>query len=90
MSDAHTARLFEVAGAMLKTALDARDAKVNRKLKTIDLQLKKARLDKDINGINPATNNNDPEYDRNELLSYIKAGIKEANVQQTNGKENDK
>ena len=40
MADAHSGRMMEVAASMLRTALDARSAKINRKLKTIDLQLK--------------------------------------------------
>jgi len=46
MSDAHSGRMMEVAATMLKTALDARSAKMERKLKTIDLQLKKLRIDR--------------------------------------------
>lgn len=39
------AEIFAVAGAMLGHALTAKTAKLNKKLKMIDLQLKKARLD---------------------------------------------
>lgn len=41
------ARIFEVAGSMLKNAIDAKSAKIDKKLKMIELQLKKAKLDKD-------------------------------------------
>ena len=44
MSDAHSGRMMEVAASMLKTSLEAKEAKINRKLKTIDLQLKKDAL----------------------------------------------
>jgi hypothetical protein len=40
-------RIFEVASSMLKNAIDAKAAKIDKKLKMIDLQLKKAKLDKD-------------------------------------------
>jgi len=39
------AEIFSVAGAMLGHALTAKQAKLNKKLKMIDLQLKKANLD---------------------------------------------
>ena len=41
----YASRVFEVAGGMLKTSLDAKTAKLDKKLKMIDLQLKKATLD---------------------------------------------
>jgi hypothetical protein len=40
-------RVFEVAGGMLKTSLDAKVAKMDKKLKMIDLQLKKEKMDRD-------------------------------------------
>jgi hypothetical protein len=43
------ARMFEVAGNMLKTAVDAKSAKIDKKLKMIELQLKKLAIDKKDN-----------------------------------------
>lgn len=43
----YSGRVFEVAGNMLKTSLDAKVAKMDKKLKMIELQLKKEKLDKD-------------------------------------------
>ena len=43
----YASRVFEVAGGMLKTSLDAKVAKMDKKLKMIELQLKKEKLDKD-------------------------------------------
>ena len=43
----YSGRVFEVAGGMLKTSLDAKVAKVDKKLKMRELQLKKEKLDKD-------------------------------------------
>ena len=40
-------RVFEVAGSMLKTSLDAKVAKLDKKLKMVELQLKKEKMDKD-------------------------------------------
>ena len=52
----YSARLFEVASSMLKNAIDAKSAKVDKKLKMIELQLKKQKIDADTsmedNGIN--------------------------------------
>jgi len=43
----YSGRIFEVAGGMLKNAIDAKAAKIDKKLKMIDLQLKKQKLDND-------------------------------------------
>jgi hypothetical protein len=72
MSDAHSGRMMEVAASMLKTSLDAKEAKINRKLKTIDLQLKKMRMDR-LAGIGgrDSEDDNGVEFDRNELLKHL-------------------
>jgi uncharacterized protein YacL (UPF0231 family) len=41
----YSGRIFEVAGGMLKNAIDAKSAKLDKKLKMIELQLKKQQLD---------------------------------------------
>ena len=46
----YSARIFEVAGTMLKNAIDAKSAKVDKKLKMIELQLKKQKMDHDASG----------------------------------------
>jgi hypothetical protein len=74
--------IFSVASQMLGHAITAKTAKMNKKLKMIDLQLKKAKLDKD-----DVNNNNIPTgqgavLDRNELLSRI--------VDRTNTKTSDR
>jgi len=72
MSDAHSGRMMEVAASMLRTSLDAKEAKINRKLKTIDLQLKKMRMDRLAgNGDDTTVDNNGIEFDRNELLKHL-------------------
>lgn len=43
----YSGRIFEVAGSMLKNAIDAKTAKIDKKLKAIDLQLKKLKIEKD-------------------------------------------
>ena len=76
MADSHSGRVMEVAATMLKTALEARDAKVNRKLKTIDLQLKKLKLDKTAGDVGGGADDGMP-YDRNTLLASLKELRKE-------------
>ena len=44
----YSGRIFEVAGTMLKNAIDAKSAKLDKKLKMIELQLKKQQLDHDF------------------------------------------
>jgi len=41
----YSGRVFEVAGSMLKNAIDAKSSKIDKKLKMIELQLKKQGLD---------------------------------------------
>jgi hypothetical protein len=71
MADSHSGRIMEVAATMLKTALEARDAKVNRKLKTIDLQLKKMKMDGSGNDDARGPDDGMP-FDRNALLKQLK------------------
>ena len=67
-------KVFEVAGQMLKTALEARDAKVTRKLKTIELMLKKERVDKIPNAAEQEFDGANQAHliDRNDILDLIK------------------
>ena len=70
----YSGRVFEVAGNMLKTSLDAKVAKLDKKLKMIDLQLKKEKMDKD-NGVGDEGMLNGEGYvvtDRNSLLEKLK------------------
>lgn len=71
--DMHAGKIFEVAGQMLKTALEAKNAKADKKLRMIELQLKKVRAEQiDLDqGNGDRTNKNGVEFDRNELLNYI-------------------
>ena len=67
------AEIFSVAGAMLGHALTAKQAKLNKKLKMIDLQLKKANLDmKQADGGTVAPQPGQGHVlDRNELLDRL-------------------
>ena len=70
------AKLMETANQLLKTAKEAKDSKVDRKLRMINLQLQKAKLDhqKDRDsGKNDEelTTEGSLNIDRNELLKKI-------------------
>jgi hypothetical protein len=70
--DIHAGKIYEVAGQMLKTALEAKNAKAEKKLRMIELQLKKVRAEQiDLDQGNGDRKNNSQEFDRNELLKYI-------------------
>jgi hypothetical protein len=63
--------IFAVASTMLGHALTAKTAKLNKKLKMIDLQLKKARLDQDRGELEPTTEGQGQVLSRNELLERV-------------------
>ena len=69
----YSGRIFEVAGNFLRNAIDAKGSKIDKKLKMVELQLKKMKLDKD----GPDDNNEaiDSEgtiiTDRNELMKKL-------------------
>lgn len=68
------ARMFEVAGNMLNAAINAKSAKIDKKLKMVELQLKKYAVDKKNGDLNP---NEIPAegaivMDRNSLLEKLK------------------
>lgn len=70
----YSSRIFEVAGSMLKNAIEAKSAKIDKKLRMIDLQLKKQRLDQ----IKPKADDliegeGVVITDRNSLLESLKA-----------------
>lgn len=44
----YSGRIFEVAGGMLKNAIDAKAAKIDKKLKMVELQLKQQKQDRDL------------------------------------------
>ena len=71
----YSGRIFEVAGGMLKNAIDAKAAKIDKKLKMIELQLKKQKLDQDANQEDNSVNLAGDGViisDRNSLLEKLK------------------
>ena len=70
----YSGRVFEVAGQMLKTNLDAKVAKLDKKLKMVELLLKKEKLDKDgkVDGESIVQGEGYIVTDRNSLLEKLK------------------
>jgi hypothetical protein len=71
----YSARMFEVAASMLKNAIDAKSAKLDKKLKMIDLQLKKQKLDQEMVAADEGINIQGDGViitDRNSLLEKLK------------------
>ena len=70
----YSARIFEVAGQMLKTGLDAKAEKLNKKLQMVDLQLRKQKQDSkgESEGTNLVQGEGYIISDRNSLLEKLK------------------
>lgn len=71
--DMHAGKIYEVGAQMLKIALEAKNAKAEKKLRMIELQLKKIRAEQidAESGNGPRNIGAGGEFDRNELLKYI-------------------
>jgi hypothetical protein len=69
----YAGRIFEVASSMIGNAITAKTAKIDKKLKAIDLQLKKLKIEKDA-GDDPNDVLQGQGYiitDRNDLLKKL-------------------
>ena len=72
LTDMAAGPVFSSATQMLKVALEARDSKVSRKLKQVDMMIKKANLDHRKDASSGGTQQVQPNvYDRNELLKML-------------------
>lgn len=67
----YASEIFAVAGTMLGHAITAKTAKLNKKLRMIDLQLKKARLDSDRDDKPQVATGQGRILDRNDLLRTL-------------------
>lgn len=71
----YAGKIFEVAGTMMKNAIDARTAKIDKKLRMVELQIKKQRVDQQGKDLDPYSDTVDGEAtivaDRNELIKQI-------------------
>lgn len=70
----YASEIFSVAGQMLGHAITAKTAKMTKKLKMIDLQLRKAKLDQDTGNTDNMPTAQGVVLDRNELLRRLTAG----------------
>ena len=71
----YSSRIFEVAASMLGHAISAKTAKLDKKLKMIDLQLKKQKMDNDAAGTDTSVTLQGEGViitDRNSLLEKLK------------------
>lgn len=71
----YSGRIFEVAGGMLKNAIDAKAAKIDKKLKMIELQLKKQAIDQKGNNADESVTVQGEGVivtDRNSLIEKLK------------------
>lgn len=69
------ARMFEVAASMMGQAIAAKSAKIDKKLKMVDLQLKKLAIDKKHGEASPGEAVQGEGYiltDRNSILEKLK------------------
>jgi hypothetical protein len=69
----YSGRIFEVASSMMGNAITAKSNKIEKKLKAVDLQLKKLKIDNDA-GVDSNNVINGQGYvitDRNELLKKL-------------------
>lgn len=70
-----SSEIFSAAGTMLGHAIQAKTAKINKKLKQIDLMLKKAQLDQKVSAKTEEVGNiplgEGQSLDRNELLRIL-------------------
>jgi hypothetical protein len=66
-------RIMEVASSMMSNAINAKNVKVDKKLKMIELQLKKMKLDQNSDDEVAVTGTGTVVADRNELIKQILA-----------------
>ena len=67
----YASEIFSVASTMLGHAITAKTAKMNKKLKMIQLQMQKVKLDRDGNDGETPTTGTGHVLDRNELLKHL-------------------
>ena len=70
-------RIMEVASSMMSNAINAKNIKVDKKLKMIELQLKKMKLDQGKPEEDTVTGTGTVIADRNELIKQILATKKD-------------
>ena len=67
----YAGRVFEVAVGSLKNAIDAKSAKLDKKLKMVELQLKKQQIDQKAGDTTNTLDSEGVIIDRNSLIQEI-------------------
>ena len=73
VEDRHAANVFDVASKMMTNAITAKTAKMDKKLKMVQLQIQKAKFDQQtekLNGDTPLQGEAE-EFDRNSLINAV-------------------
>jgi hypothetical protein len=76
MDDRNAGKVFEVASTMMGNAIAAKTAKLDKKLKMIDLQLKAAKLAQTQKPDDNPEPNGELNTDRNAILNLISQNLK--------------
>jgi hypothetical protein len=78
VDDRNAGKIFEVASTMMSNAITAKTTKLDKKLKMVELQLRLARLQKDLGKDEPDDTNKPGELstDRNAILNLINQNLK--------------
>jgi hypothetical protein len=76
VDDRNAGKIFEVASTMMNNAITAKTTKLDKKLKMIELQLKLARLQKDLGKDEAEDKPTELSTDRNAILNLINQNLK--------------
>lgn len=76
VDDRNAGKIFEVASTMMNNAITAKTTKLDKKLKMIELQLKLARLQKDLGKDDGEDKPTELSTDRNAILNLINQNLK--------------
>jgi hypothetical protein len=76
VDDRTAGKIFEVASTMMNNAITAKTTKLDKKLKMVELQLRLARLQKDLGKEEDAKPENNLTVDRNAILNLISQNLK--------------
>lgn len=76
VDDRNAGKIFEVASTMMSNAITAKTTKLDKKLKMVELQLRLARLQKDLGKDEEQDKSTELNTDRNAILNLINQNLK--------------
>jgi hypothetical protein len=76
VDDRNAGKIFEVASIMMNNAITAKTTKLDKKLKMVELQLRLARLQKDLGKDEEPEKPTELTTDRNAILNLINQNLK--------------